>query len=67
MTTVTVSFKGTHEKILEEIVDLGIGQDQNRSHSRGALKLRSYQWDNAEREDSWGDSQTGKIHSRGRG
>ena len=25
MTTVTVSFKGTHEKILEEIVDLGIG------------------------------------------
>ncbi|MEA1870215.1 MAG: hypothetical protein U9N09_08775 [Euryarchaeota archaeon] len=24
MTTVTVSFKGTHEKILEEMVDLGI-------------------------------------------
>jgi len=24
LTTVTVSFKGTHEKILEEMVDLGI-------------------------------------------
>lgn len=24
MTTVTVSFKGTHEKILEEMMDLGI-------------------------------------------
>jgi hypothetical protein len=43
------------------MMDLGV-KTRTEAIRVGALKLRSYQWDNSEKENFRGDSQTGEIH-----